>query len=191
MTQAPDILCIGSVLWDVIGRSASVMTRGSDVPGRITRLPGGVEMNIEMALARFGLPPHPLSSYRLFVGEGARVLMERALPGDRRGSRTVEELVEAMLDEYSRRHEAPTSPYPGIEELLDEIRPNLQRDHGDVELLEVDGRNIYVKMIGACSGCQMAATTLGGIQQHLAEGLGEFIQVLPAEELARRQATGA
>ncbi|MCG7894094.1 MAG: Fe-S cluster assembly protein NifU [Candidatus Thiodiazotropha taylori] len=78
-----------------------------------------------------------------------------------------------------------------IEELLDEIRPNLQRDHGDVELVEVDGKYIYVKMIGACAGCQMAATTLGGIQQHLAEGLGEFIQVLPAEELARRAAMEA
>lgn len=75
-----------------------------------------------------------------------------------------------------------------IEELLDEIRPNLQRDHGDVELIEVDGKYIYVKMTGACAGCQMAATTLGGIQQHLAEGLGEFIQVLPHEELARRAA---
>ena len=78
-----------------------------------------------------------------------------------------------------------------IEELLDEIRPNLQRDRGDVELIEVDGRNIYVKMIGACSGCQMAATTSGGIQQHLAEGLNEFIQVLPAEQLANREAMGA
>ncbi len=78
-----------------------------------------------------------------------------------------------------------------IEELLEDIRPNLQRDHGDVELVEVDGKYIYVKMIGACAGCQMAATTLGGIQQHLAEGLGEFIQVLPAEELARRAAMGA
>ena len=78
-----------------------------------------------------------------------------------------------------------------IEELLEEIRPNLQRDHGDVELVEVDGKYIYVKMIGACAGCQMAATTLGGIQQHLAEGLGEFIQVLPAEELTRRAAMEA
>lgn len=78
-----------------------------------------------------------------------------------------------------------------IEELLEEIRPNLQRDHGDVELVEVDGKYIYVNMIGACAGCQMAATTLGGIQQHLAEGLGEFIQVLPAEELARRATMGA
>ncbi|MBT3010165.1 MAG: Fe-S cluster assembly protein NifU [Candidatus Thiodiazotropha sp. (ex Lucina pensylvanica)] len=77
-----------------------------------------------------------------------------------------------------------------IEELLDEIRPNLQRDHGDVELIEVDGRDIFVKMTGACAGCQMATTTLGGIQSHLAEGLGEFIQVLPAEELIRRAAMG-
>lgn len=77
-----------------------------------------------------------------------------------------------------------------IEELLEEIRPTLQRDHGDVELLEVDGRDIYVRMTGACAGCQMAAATLGGIQQRLAEGLGEFIQVLPAEALARRTAMG-
>ncbi|OGT89116.1 MAG: Fe-S cluster assembly protein NifU [Gammaproteobacteria bacterium RIFOXYA12_FULL_61_12] len=77
-----------------------------------------------------------------------------------------------------------------IEGLLEEIRPNLRRDRGDVELVEVEGKNIYLKMIGACSGCQMAATTLGGIQQHLVEGLGEFIRVLPAEELSRRTAMG-
>ncbi|MCB1755029.1 MAG: Fe-S cluster assembly protein NifU [Gammaproteobacteria bacterium] len=73
-----------------------------------------------------------------------------------------------------------------IEELLDEIRPSLQRDHGDVELIEVAGRDIYVKMTGACSGCQMAAATLGGLQQHLVEGLGEFVQVLPETELLRK-----
>lgn len=56
------ILCIGSVLWDVIGRSASHMRQGSDVPGRITRLPGGVAMNIAMTLVRFGLSPILLSA---------------------------------------------------------------------------------------------------------------------------------
>ena len=53
--MTPDILCIGSVLWDIIGRSPAAMRLGSDVPGRITRLPGGVAMNIAMTLARFGL----------------------------------------------------------------------------------------------------------------------------------------
>lgn len=62
MTPTPDILCIGSVLWDVIGRSASAMRQGSDVPGRITRLPGGVAMNIAMTLVRFGLTPALLTA---------------------------------------------------------------------------------------------------------------------------------
>lgn len=57
MTKRTEVLCIGSVLWDVIGRSASVMRQGSDVPGRITRIPGGVAMNIALALARSGLTP--------------------------------------------------------------------------------------------------------------------------------------
>jgi sugar/nucleoside kinase (ribokinase family) len=66
MTQ-PDILCIGSVLWDIIGRSATSMRLGSDVPGRIARLPGGVALNIAMALRRFGLHPALLSA----VGQDA------------------------------------------------------------------------------------------------------------------------
>jgi len=55
--MTPDILCIGSVLWDIIGRSPTSMRLGSDVPGRITRLPGGVAMNIAMTLRRFGMTP--------------------------------------------------------------------------------------------------------------------------------------
>jgi sugar/nucleoside kinase (ribokinase family) len=62
MNPTPDILCIGSVLWDVIGRSSRVMRQGSDVPGRITRLPGGVAMNIAMIVARFGLTPALLTA---------------------------------------------------------------------------------------------------------------------------------
>ncbi|MFZ1726151.1 MAG: PfkB family carbohydrate kinase [Albidovulum sp.] len=62
MTEKPDILCIGSVLWDIIGRSPSHMQAGADVPGRITRLPGGVAMNIAMTLVRFGLKPALLTA---------------------------------------------------------------------------------------------------------------------------------
>ncbi|SPJ29844.1 PfkB family carbohydrate kinase [Falsiruegeria mediterranea] len=62
MTERKDILCIGSVLWDIIGRSASHMRQGSDVPGRITRLPGGVALNIAMTLARFGMTPTLLTA---------------------------------------------------------------------------------------------------------------------------------
>lgn len=61
MTQSNKIYCIGSVLWDIIGRSPSTMRVGSDVPGRITRLPGGVALNIAMTLRRYALVPSLLS----------------------------------------------------------------------------------------------------------------------------------
>ncbi len=67
-----------------------------------------------------------------------------------------------------------------IEEVLTSVRPMLQRDHGDVELADVQGKKIYVHLKGACSGCMMEAATLGGIQQKMIETLGELVQVLPA-----------
>ncbi len=72
-----------------------------------------------------------------------------------------------------------------IEAAIEAIRPNLQRDRGDVELIEIDGKKVYVKMTGACVGCQMAATTLDGIQQRIVEDLGEFVRVLPASAMQR------
>lgn len=70
-----------------------------------------------------------------------------------------------------------------IEAVIESIRPNLRMDGGDAELIDVDGNTIYIKMTGACSGCGMAAMTIGGIQQRLMEELGEFIKVVPAEKM--------
>ena len=72
-----------------------------------------------------------------------------------------------------------------IEETIEAIRPMLQRDHGDIEVVEIDGKNIYVNLKGACQGCMMEQATLSGIQAQLVEALGEFVQLLPAGLLAR------
>ena len=69
-----------------------------------------------------------------------------------------------------------------IEQVLEGLRPALKADGGDVELIDVEGKNIFVKLIGACNGCQMAAMTLGGVQQKLIEELGEFVKVIPESE---------
>ena len=73
-----------------------------------------------------------------------------------------------------------------IEETVEAIRPMLQRDHGDIEIVEVDGKNIYVNLKGACQGCMMEQATLNGIQQQLVEALGEFVRLLPAGMLGRK-----
>jgi sugar/nucleoside kinase (ribokinase family) len=62
MTTKPNILCIGSVLWDTIGRATPNMQIGTDIAGRISRLPGGVAMNVAMALKAHGMKPALLSA---------------------------------------------------------------------------------------------------------------------------------
>lgn len=48
-----------------------------------------------------------------------------------------------------------------VQEALDKIRPALQRDGGDVELVEVTGEGVVkVRLKGACGGCPMSQMTL-------------------------------
>ncbi|MFN3813763.1 MAG: NifU family protein [Aquificaceae bacterium] len=56
-----------------------------------------------------------------------------------------------------------------IEAILDEIRPALRFDGGDVELIDVqDDGTVLVRMVGACSGCGMSVLTLkAGIERAL------------------------
>ena len=67
--------------------------------------------------------------------------------------------VDLVLEDYT-----VTARWQQEKEAIEAIRPNLQRDNGDVELIDVDGKNVYVQMTGACAGCQMAAVTLDGIE---------------------------
>lgn len=99
--MTPDILCIGSVLWDIIGRSPTAMRLGSDVPGRITRLPGGVAMNIAMTLRRFGLTPGLLTT----IGrdpEGDELVAACARMG-------------MLTDHIYRSEDLPTDRYMAVE----------------------------------------------------------------------------
>lgn len=50
------ILCVGAALWDVIGRAARPLPHGADVPGRVVRRPGGVALNVALALAALRQP---------------------------------------------------------------------------------------------------------------------------------------
>lgn len=60
--MTPDVVCVGAVLWDILGRAERPMRFGNDVPGLIVRTPGGVALNIALALRRAGLAPALLSS---------------------------------------------------------------------------------------------------------------------------------
>ena len=66
-----------------------------------------------------------------------------------------------------------------VAEVLDKIRPALQRDGGDVELIEVTEGTVKVKLTGACAGCPMSTMTLkNGIERILKEQLPEVKEVV-------------
>ena len=55
-----------------------------------------------------------------------------------------------------------------VQEALDEIRPQIQMDGGDVELVAVEGQTVKVRLVGHCAGCPMSQMTLkNGIEAHL------------------------
>ncbi len=65
-----------------------------------------------------------------------------------------------------------------IEKALDKIRPALQRDGGDVELVEVVDGIVRVRLTGACGGCPMSQMTLkNGIERVLKEEVPEVVGV--------------
>jgi Fe-S cluster biogenesis protein NfuA len=69
-----------------------------------------------------------------------------------------------------------------VQEALDRIRPMLQADGGDVELVEVreDGV-VKVRLQGACAGCPMSQMTLrNGIERALKQAIPEVKSVEPA-----------
>jgi Fe-S cluster biogenesis protein NfuA len=66
-----------------------------------------------------------------------------------------------------------------VEKVLEEVRPFLQRDGGDVELVDVTADNVVnVRLKGACGSCPGAMMTLkGGIERALKEKIPEVVSV--------------
>jgi len=69
-----------------------------------------------------------------------------------------------------------------IQEVLDKIRPQLQADGGDVELVDVQEGIVHVRLQGSCKGCPMSQMTLkNGIERILKEQIPEVTEVLSVD----------
>ena len=66
-----------------------------------------------------------------------------------------------------------------VAEVLAQIRPALQADGGDIELVDVNEGVVSLKLKGACAGCPMATMTLRhGIERILKEKIPEVKEVI-------------
>lgn len=77
--------------------------------------------------------------------------------------------------------ENQSAVYDEVLEVLDKLRPFLQRDGGDVELVDVEDGVVKLKLMGACGSCPSSTITLkAGIERALVEeveGIKEVVQV--------------
>lgn len=164
----PEILCIGAMLWDVIGRAPRRMAPGADVPGRIRHIPGGVALNVAMALARRGLAPAVLSA----VGrdpEGTALIAEATRLG-------------VLTDWLARDTGLPTDCYMGIED-----SEGLIAAIADAHSLEQAGPAILAPLDGPLAGWTGPVVLDGNLTEDLlaviardARLSGADLRVVPA-----------
>ena len=65
-----------------------------------------------------------------------------------------------------------------VAQVLDELKPKLQADGGDIELVGLENGVVTVRLKGSCAGCPMSAMTLKmGVEQYLRKNIAEIVRV--------------
>lgn len=88
----------------------------------------------------------------------------------------IEGILARLRQEVIRMPAAPARPLTNLQKmrLVEEtiqrhIRPELQKDGGDIELVDIEGNRVLVSLRGVCTGCPSAGITIRGIEQRLRE----------------------
>lgn len=69
-----------------------------------------------------------------------------------------------------------------VMEALDSIRPFLNRDGGDIELIDVEDKKVFVKLMGNCNGCPMSFSTMKlGVENTIKQFAPEINEVISVE----------
>lgn len=99
-------------------------------------------------------------------------------PATRQRRRAASVTVYAAPPEASKATETLELTGENVEAVLDEVRPYLIADGGDVELVEIDGLVVRLKLNGACGSCPSSTVTMRmGIERRLMEKIPEIMEV--------------
>jgi NifU-like protein len=104
--------------------------------------------------------------------------------------------IETIIEEYQNEKAVRPKPQAArgkkltnlerislIQEIIDnEIRPELEKDNGGLDLIDIDGPRVSIRMIGQCSGCRAAGFTSAWIEEKLKEVVDPEIKVVVVEE---------
>lgn len=66
-----------------------------------------------------------------------------------------------------------------VKKAIEDIRPSLQNDGGDIEFIKMVGSEVSVRLTGACAGCPMSQMTLkSGVERYLKKVVDPTITVI-------------
>ncbi len=92
-----------------------------DLDGTLLDTLKDLALSVNAVLERKGYPGHPVDAYRYFVGDGIDLLIERTFPAAAWSGNNLNLLVNEVKEEYSRRWNDHTVPFPGVPEMLDSL----------------------------------------------------------------------
>ena len=96
-------------------------------------------------------------------------------------------LIQDIIDTYYKKEESqkteglsPAQKILKINTIIEkQISPELQKDGGDITLVDIDGNKVYVKLRGKCSGCKNSTLTLKAfVETSLREAVSKDIEVI-------------
>ncbi|MDG3085015.1 Fe-S cluster assembly protein NifU [Vibrio hannami] len=77
-----------------------------------------------------------------------------------------------------------------IESVIEEVRPGILLDGGDISLVDIEEDIVFISLTGACTGCGLSGLTLASVETKISESLGENITVFPVQSAApKKEAT--
>ncbi len=91
-----------------------------DLDGTLVNTLRDIAESVNFALKKYQLPVHPVESYRLKVGDGNKVLIERSLPPDQQ--HLAEPVLKLQMNYYAEHFCDYSQPYPDIPKLLTELK---------------------------------------------------------------------
>ncbi|MGM0431756.1 MAG: NifU family protein [Spirochaetota bacterium] len=66
-----------------------------------------------------------------------------------------------------------------VKQAINDIRPSLQNDGGDIDFISLDGDTVKVRLVGSCAGCPMSQMTLKqGVERYLREKVSSTLEVI-------------
>ncbi|MBE3666694.1 Fe-S cluster assembly protein NifU [Vibrio navarrensis] len=87
-----------------------------------------------------------------------------------------------IIDVAKSRYEPDEEIVAIVESIIEQVRPSVQSDGGDVRLLEIEDNIVFVEMSGACVGCGLSGLTLANLEQKITQALGDAYTVFPVQE---------